>query len=541
MNLSIRSAVTVLIRANHINSIRLRYQHTAHTYKHKHVAKPAPRIDNKDNDTSSKPKTYTKPNTIHNFTVKHSTIHSTPSYILPDHHLDQRKQYYITDEQQLTTLCNDICDIDILCVDTEFVSFPRYSPELQLVQLSTNKLIAIVDCANVTLQPHLAQFIKLLNTKTLIVHSGKYDIELLHKLSVKHNITPVLPNAIFDTQVACSVLGISNMISLKDMVSKLHNIDLDKSDTFTDWSKRPLSVSQLQYALNDVRYLYQCYTILYQQLIDTNRMSLFQTICSELLSLETYAPVDLNNIWRSIYLSKKLPSQSIELTIFQQVCIFREQLAQSLDWAPHTLLRNEVCFAVAVQQPTTLDALSNIQGMKPTFVYRHGHKMLQLVRDSKHIAKENRPVHQFDARDSSRLNISLVNLLNSWKYTVAATMKINPFVLGSTKDMDEIASCSQQAIDIVLKQKLQQSNNSTTTNDTSTTSPSSLAIVSHVFQQKPDVTVQQEVELLMSLDILNDWRLHSVGLDLLRIALGKSVQWSNQSNQLEWAERLLNK
>lgn len=464
-------------------------------------------------------------------TVQHTT------YILPAHTSDTRTQYYITTTEQLNRLCTELASLSVLALDTEFVSFPRYSPELQLIQICTPTLVAAVD--TVLLGSSIAPLIQQLMQKTLIVHSGKFDLQLLHKLAVKHNIEPTLPHAIFDTQIACSVLGISNMISLKDMLLELLQSDVSKSESLTDWSRRPLTLKQLAYALDDVRQLHQCYDILLQRLHDTNRYDLFMQECAALNSHTTFAPVDMDDIWRMVWHSRKLASQSVELTIMQQLCAWRERQGQLANWAPYTILRNETAYAIAIQRPKTLEELNHIQNINPNFVFRNGREILRIVHDAEHVPVDKRPVHAFDGRDSTRMNQPLFNLLTAYKYSRAATMSINPFLLCSIPDATEIASCSTEAIETVYRQKLQQPvDNTVTIPAADTATPPT--ITSTVFKQKPEnVTVEREVEVLSQLPVLNSWRLHNVGLDMLRIALGHAVKWNSVTNEVVWSDNIV--
>lgn len=490
-------------------------------------------------------------NNFNNNDFKPPKLLATSPYELPTHETDPRAQYYITTNEECKRLIQQLQLSNIISIDTEFVDFPYYTPSLQCIQVATDNVLALIDIQLCT-GNSIKQLLELLFSKLLVLHSSKLDIELLMKLATKHDCERILPTQVFDTQIACSMLGIANMISLKEMLVELLTIQLNKNETLTDWTQRPLNTNQINYALNDVRYLEQCKNILEKRLYENKRYELFALEMNKLCDQVTYQPADVNEIWRTIHQCRKLESKSVELTILRNLCIWREKLAKSIDWSPNALFKKDTMFAISLLKPKRVDELYTLQNIKRTVISKHGAEILNIVNDSINTPVEDRPVHKFDARDSDRLNFALAAMLSSYASSKATQIKINVFVLADRKDINEIASCSMQAIQTVLDIKLEQLDKieklaakevpvndidiSTNTTTTSATASVVEPITSEIYKQKPDVSVQREIEVLLSLPVLNDWRLTSIGIELLQIATGRPIQWNNKTNEVEFSD-----
>jgi hypothetical protein len=105
-----------------------------------------------------------------------------------------------------------------------------------------------------------------------VVHGGKHDIELLSLLHPSNKIAP----KIFDTQTAAAFVGFGSYISFAKLLEQELKVELDKGQTMSDWSKRPLTAKQIEYALNDVRYILQLRHALHAKLTEKNRLTMFE-------------------------------------------------------------------------------------------------------------------------------------------------------------------------------------------------------------------------------------------------------------------------
>ena len=165
----------------------------------------------------------------------------------------------------LAAFCARAKAFDFVTVDTEFLRETTYWPKLCLLQAATPDEAILVDplADGLSLQP----FFELLANKRVVkvFHAARQDIEIFVKLS------GVVPENIFDTQIAASVCGFGDSVSYDNLVRSVTGVELDKSSRFTDWSHRPLTEKQRLYALADVTHLRDIYLKLRQQVTDTHR------------------------------------------------------------------------------------------------------------------------------------------------------------------------------------------------------------------------------------------------------------------------------
>ena len=171
----------------------------------------------------------------------------------------------ITTTPELAALCETLAKGDYVAVDTEFLREQTFWPLLCLVQLAGPDAEGVVDPLAPGLD--LAPFYKLMadSSTVKVFHAARQDIEIVFFKSA------VMPTPVVDTQIAAMVCGFGDSISYVNLVKKTTGVDLDKTSRFTDWSRRPLSPKQLDYALADVTYLRNVYEHLKQMLEKTGR------------------------------------------------------------------------------------------------------------------------------------------------------------------------------------------------------------------------------------------------------------------------------
>lgn len=194
-------------------------------------------------------------------------------YFLKDFFIS--KKVFFVDEQFLfENAINEIEAQHLIAIDTEFVWRNTYFPKLSLIQISTGKKIYIFDCFVL----NVSKLNKVLSDKNIIkiFHSSRGD------LSVINNCLGMKVQNIFDTQLAEDVLNYSDgsQISYKKIVSKYLFKNISKSETNSDWEKRPLREEQIDYAAEDVRYLHQIMKIQNKKLIKKKKLDYFYSLCT---------------------------------------------------------------------------------------------------------------------------------------------------------------------------------------------------------------------------------------------------------------------
>ena len=189
---------------------------------------------------------------------------------------------YIANQENLAAFAERTMHSSVLPIDTEFLREKTYYAKLCLIQLATDDETAIVDPFAVDDLKVLAPVLRNENVMKLF-HAGNQDLEILLRE------VGVLPHPLFDTQVAAALLGHTQQIGYAALVHAECGVTLKKIDSFTDWSRRPLSDSQLEYAADDVVYLPRMYERMRAQLVELGRLSWLDRDFEDLADPARYA------------------------------------------------------------------------------------------------------------------------------------------------------------------------------------------------------------------------------------------------------------
>lgn len=258
-------------------------------------------------------------------------------------------------------------------IDTEFMRDQTYWPKLCLVQAAGPDAQGIIDplAPGIELDP----IYRLLANPSVIkvFHAARQDIEIFHHQG------GVIPEPFFDTQIAAMVCGFGDAASYETLVRKLAKADIDKSARFTDWSRRPLSKRQLEYALSDVTHLRQVYEILSGELSKTGRTTWVEEEEATLMNPATYRldPVDA---WRRL---KPRSGNKRFLAVLAGLAAWREREAQSRDVPRNRVLRDETLLEIAAHPPLDSQQLEHIRGLPNGYAQsRSGKALLGAVNES---------------------------------------------------------------------------------------------------------------------------------------------------------------
>src|SRR5580692_6908770 len=170
----------------------------------------------------------------------------------------------------LEALAHELADAPYLALDTEFMRDQTYWPKLCLIQVASPGTEAIIDplAEGIDLSP----FYELMKQPGIVkvLHAARQDIEIFFHQG------HVIPDPLFDSQIAAMVAGFGDAASYETLCRKIAHVEIDKSSRFTDWSRRPLSQKQLDYAIGDVTHLRTIYEYLKKQLEKTGRSAWVQ-------------------------------------------------------------------------------------------------------------------------------------------------------------------------------------------------------------------------------------------------------------------------
>ncbi len=335
----------------------------------------------------------------------------------------------ITTSEDLAAVCARMAQHPFVTVDTEFLRETTYYPLLCVAQMATFDEAVVID----TLAPgiDLAPFFDLLaNEKVVkVFHAARQDIEIVWNMAGK------IPHPIFDTQVAAMVLGYGDSISYDQLVQRITGDQLDKSNRFTDWTRRPLTDAQMSYAVSDVTHLRDVYVKLAGDLEKRGRTNWVKSEMDVLTSPETYR-ADPERAWERLKSRVRKPK---DLAVLMEVAAWREREAQTRDVPRSRVLKDEVIGDIAVQHPTSIEKLGHLRSMPKGFERsRWGEQIVEAVtrgleRDPKTLPRLDR----FKAAPNGAATVELLKVLlrmTAEKHGVAAK------VIATVDELDRIAA-----------------------------------------------------------------------------------------------------
>ena len=239
--------------------------------------------------------------------------------------------FKIDTNKKLDNFIEKAINSDVLCIDTEFIRENTYYPQLCLVQMQIDRDSFILDpfCFD-DLQP----LAKVLDNKNVlkVFHAGKQDLEILY------NETGVVPNPVFDTQLAASVTDGANQPSLSNLLKSTLGVKIDKTEGFTDWARRPLTDKQLRYAVEDVLYLPDLYAHQVQTMRELGREDWLDGEFADMCLSENYE-IDIWDRFAHLKHVNKLKDK--QLALARQVAAWREETAQKKDLPRKRVLSDE--------------------------------------------------------------------------------------------------------------------------------------------------------------------------------------------------------
>ena len=332
--------------------------------------------------------------------------------------------------QQLTDALAQWQDCEVIGIDTEFVRERTYRADLGLVQLSDGHTVWLVDPLKTGPIDCLAQLLE--NPDIVkILHAPSEDLDVLLYT------TGACPEPLFDTQIACSMLGESLQVSYHHMVNWLLDITIDKGETRSNWLKRPLRPAQLHYAALDVCVLPMIYRELAERMRAADRFSWLEEDCKRLIS-RAFTPVDPADSWMKIRGSNRLNPASC--VILQKLAEWREIEADRRNLAKGFVIKNPELLALAYAAPETIPQITSLGELHPRVVDRYGKQLLKLINQAKQSEQLLEPLPSVNPQQR--------NLLADMKKLVAAKgkeLEVEPALLASRKELENLILTDKDA------------------------------------------------------------------------------------------------
>ncbi|MFZ5733708.1 MAG: ribonuclease D [Pseudomonadota bacterium] len=334
----------------------------------------------------------------------------------------------ITTTGALTAVCDRLAKHSVITVDTEFLRETTYYPLLCVIQLASAEDAVVIDALadGIDLNPF---FDLMANESVLkVFHAARQDIEIIfHRANI-------VPHPVFDTQVAAMVLGYGDSIAYDALVERITGHRPDKTHRFTDWSRRPLTEDQANYALADVTYLRDVFAALDADLKKRGRSDWVSEEMDILTSPRTY-DFHPERAWERLKTRVRKPK---ELAVLMEVAAWREAEAQSRDVPRSRILKDDAIGDIATHAPATIEKLANLRSIPKGFEKsKWGQDIVAAVqrgvaRDPQTLPKLEKP--RGSANGSATVELLKVLLrMTSEKHGVASK------VIATVDDLEQIA------------------------------------------------------------------------------------------------------
>jgi len=335
----------------------------------------------------------------------------------------------IKNKQSLIHLAEKLKEESEIGVDLEADSMFHYQEKVCLIQISTPFRNLIIDPLALEDLSSIAPIFSNVRIRK-IFHGADYDIRSLYR------DFGIVVNNLFDTQIAASFLGVTEL-GLAALLKNRLGVELDKKYQKRDWSKRPLPSAMLAYAIHDSCYLIELSRILESELRNKKRLLWVKEECERLSQVRPISPSN-NPFFMKFKNARKLDAQS--LAVLEAILKLRDEIARRRDRPPFKILSNEAIMGIALNKPLSLKGLEQIKGLSTSQIQMMGHSMLKRVEASLALPKNKLPAFpkKTRQRNSSRAS-EKINKLKSWRERRAKDFDIDPGLLCTNAQLELLA------------------------------------------------------------------------------------------------------
>ena len=344
----------------------------------------------------------------------------------------------ITTTEDLAAFCAAAKEQDYVTIDTEFLRERTYWSKLCLIQMALPGkdgdavLVDPIDGAEMSMEPLYDLFRHKRTVK--VFHAARQDLEIFFVEG------DVFPEPLFDTQIAAMVCGFGEQVGYETLVKKIAKADLDKTSRFTDWSRRPLSTAQKDYALADVTHLRDIYEFLAAQLARNGRRIWVEEELQVLLDPATYTTLP-EEAWLKV---KTRTTSGRFLAVVKELARFRETYAQGQNVPRSRVMKDEALLELASTRPTSAEELG-----RSRLLQREGRKteiaegILAAVKAGLETRPEDMPKPDL-SREQLQVNPALADLLRVLLKAKSESLGVAPRLIASAADLDAIAAGSRE-------------------------------------------------------------------------------------------------
>ncbi len=347
----------------------------------------------------------------------------------------------ITTSEALADICARLSKAEFVAVDTEFMRENTYWPELCLVQIADDKEAAAIDpmAPDLDLSPLLDLLVD--NEDVLkVFHAGGQDVEIIY------NLTGRTPHPIFDTQIAMMAISQSEQIGYSNLVEAWLGFSVDKGARFTDWSRRPLTERQIEYAIGDVTHLSKIFPRMLKRLIKTGRGAWLDIEMERLADPEHYRN-DPQTVWQKI----RPPSRNhAVLGRLKALAAWREIEAMDKNIPRGRIMRDETLADLASQPPREQADLAKVRGLSAGWRDNEiGRRLMQCLNEAKPMTDAELPPRAPRGAPLGKEGALVADLLKLLLKIRSREIDIAARLLARSDDLDALAAGQRKGLAIL--------------------------------------------------------------------------------------------
>ena len=332
---------------------------------------------------------------------------------------------HIVDDEGLSALCKKLEKVPRIGFDTEFVSEDTYRPDLCLIQVAAEGVLAVIDTRAIrNVKPFWEVVVE--GDHETIVHAGREECRFMTQAVGKR------PARLIDLQIAAGLMGMEYPAAYGTLVSKILGKVLPKGETRSDWRNRPLTARQLEYAVQDVLYLEPIWLSIEKRLHELGRIAWMD---AEITSWQD----DLDEFenqerWRRVKGSNGLSTRS--LAVLKELWRWREREAEALDKPPRRILRDDLLVEIAKRQHADERSICAVRGMERRNLQRSIADIAEAVNLGLEASKEKLPPKPRRAA-LPPFNV-LGQLLTTVLGDICRTNEVAPMLVGTAQDVRDL-------------------------------------------------------------------------------------------------------
>lgn len=308
----------------------------------------------------------------------------------------------IDTDEQLAAFVERCKSSRYMAIDTEFLRERTYYAKLCLIQIAIEGEIAIIDPFPIKNLKVLAPVLTDPNI-IKIFHACSQDMEILY-----HDLG-VLPTPVFDTQVAASIQGKLQQASYASLVSSYCGVNLQKKDSYTDWSRRPLRPSQVEYAADDVRYLPKIWETMVSDLKKERRLGWLDAAFAELTDPSKYE-TDPRERFRKLRRVNQLSPH--QMAAAREFAAWREEKAMRRDVPRKRICSDEQIVEACRREARSIDELYMVRGLREALRNDDARRVVEAIKRGLECPDEDLPSFGNKNRNEENVDV-MVDLMGA--------------------------------------------------------------------------------------------------------------------------------